>query len=78
VVTGYHLAEDGTFEEAERHVSTMAAAGGVWTTAPDLVRFGHNWTTLLIGLSTGGVTVAATNRRVPMDPVNARLRRPIG
>jgi CubicO group peptidase (beta-lactamase class C family) len=124
VVTGYHLAEDGTFEEAERHVSTTAAAGGVWTTAPDLVRFGRNWTTLLpadrveealrphagsgsakvglgwlvnpggdlyghsgagpgagtsllIGLSTGKVTVTATNRHVPMEPVNARLRRPI-
>ena len=124
VVTGYHLAEDGTFEEAERHVSTMAAAGGLWTTAPDLVRFGRNWTTLLparsvdealrpqagpgaaklglgwlvnpgadlyghsgagpgagasllIGLSTGEVTVTATNRQVPIEPVNARLRRPI-
>jgi CubicO group peptidase (beta-lactamase class C family) len=120
VVTGYHLAEDGTFEEAERHVSTMAAAGGLWTTAPDLVRFGLGWTTLLppgraaeairpaiarvglgwlvnpesglyghsgvgpgggasllIGLSTGEVTVAAANRQVPMEPVNARLRRPI-
>jgi CubicO group peptidase (beta-lactamase class C family) len=124
VVTGYHLAEDGTFEEAERHVSTMAAAGGAWTTAPDLVRLGRDWTTLLpadkvaeairpqmgpgsakvglgwlvnpvgdlyghsaagpgagasllIGLSTGEVTVAATNRQVPMEPVNARLRRPI-
>jgi CubicO group peptidase (beta-lactamase class C family) len=123
VITGYHLAENGTFEEAERHVSTMAAAGGVWTTAPDLVRFGRNWATLLpaskveealrpqagagsaklglgwlvnpggdlyghsgagpgagasllIGLSTGEVTVTATNRQVPMEPVNARLRRP--
>lgn len=120
VVTGYHLAEDGTFEEAERHVSTIAAAGGVWTTAPDLVRFGRDWTSLLpankvaaalrpgsakvglgwlvnpagdlyghsgagpgagasllIGLSTGEVTVAVTNRQVPMEPVNARLRRPM-
>jgi CubicO group peptidase (beta-lactamase class C family) len=119
-VTGYHLAEDGTFEEAERHVSTTAAAGGVWTTAPDLVRFGRNWpnlmssnkveearrpqagskvglgwlinpggdlyghsgvgpgagASLLIGLSTGEVTVAAANRQVPTEPVNARLRRP--
>jgi CubicO group peptidase (beta-lactamase class C family) len=124
VVTGYHLTEDGTFEEAERHVSTMAAAGGLWTTAPDLVRFGRNWTTLLparsveealrpqagpgsaklglgwlvnpggdmyghsgagpgagasllIGLSDGEVTVTASNRTVPMEPVNATLRRPI-
>ena len=124
VVTGYHLADDGTFEEAERHVSTMAAAGGLWTTAPDLVRFGRSWKTLLteekaeealrpqagtgpakVGLgwlvnpasdlyghsgagpgagasllirsSTGEVTVAASNRLVPMEPVNARLCRPI-
>lgn len=125
VVTGYHLADDGTFEEAERHVSTTAAAGGLWTTAPDLVRFGRSWTSLLtrelteealrpqagppgaaqlglgwlvnpakavcghsgvgpgagvsliISMDTGAVTVAAANRLVPIEPVNARLCRPI-
>lgn len=118
VVTGYHLAEDGEFEQAERHVSTMAAAGGLWTTAEDLVLFGRNWKTLLtgervvealtpqgtakmglgwlvnlgrevyghsgvgpgagasllIGMKDNTVTVAASNRQVPMEPVNARLR----
>ncbi len=124
-VTGYHLsAEDGRFEQ-EAQVSTMTAAGGLWTTAGDLVRFGGGWTSLLtaelvreslrtqvrqnameMGLgwllnpakdlyghagagpgagvsllvrrSTGVVTVAATNRMVPIEPTNARLNRRLG
>ncbi|QUQ63555.1 serine hydrolase domain-containing protein [Kutzneria sp. CA-103260] len=121
-ITGYRLGDDGRFEQQERQVSTMAAAGGLWTTASDLVRFGKNWTSLLtpelvreslrtqirqnameMGLgwllnpakdlyghagagpgagvsllirqSTGLVTVAATNRLVPIEPTNARLSR---
>jgi len=120
-VTGYHLSDGGRFEP-EQQVSTMAAAGGLWTTAADLVRFGQHWTSLLtpelvreslrtqikqnameMGLgwllnpakdlyghagagpgagvsllirqSTGVVTVAATNRIVPIEPTNARLSR---
>jgi CubicO group peptidase (beta-lactamase class C family) len=46
-ITGYHLAEDGSFQPAERTVSTMPAAGGLWTTATDLVRFGAGWARVL-------------------------------
>ncbi|MFC8344527.1 serine hydrolase [Streptomyces sp. NPDC057280] len=47
-VTGYAAFEDGTLIPRHR-VSTMPAAGGLWTTAPDLVRFGLSWSTLLPG-----------------------------
>ncbi|OPG01363.1 hypothetical protein B1R27_37365 [Streptomyces sp. GKU 895] len=47
-VTGYAAFEDGTLISRHR-VSTMPAAGGLWTTAPDLVRFGLSWSTLLPG-----------------------------
>ena len=46
-VLGYDLAEDGRFRPAPRLVCTMPAAGGLWTTAADLVRFGANWSSLL-------------------------------
>lgn len=46
-VTGYALADDGTFAPAAPQVCTMPAAGGLWTTAADLVRFGHGWVSLL-------------------------------
>jgi CubicO group peptidase (beta-lactamase class C family) len=126
VITGYHLsADDGRFEQQEAQVSIMAAAGGLWTTAADLVRFGAGWTSLLgtelvreslrtqarqnameMGLgwllnpakdlyghagagpgagvsllvrrSTAVVTVAATNRLVPIEPTNARVNRRLG
>ncbi len=39
-VTGYHLAGDGSFETAPARICTVPAAGGLWTTAADLVRFG--------------------------------------
>lgn len=124
-IRGHRLAEDGTFEAADRLVSALPAAGGMWTTAADLVRFGTGWSSLLpaelaedavrphaaqratgadVGLGwlcntsagvyghagggqgvaaslivradTGGVTVALTNRLVPVEPVNARLNPP--
>ncbi len=125
-VTGYQLPEDGSFEQAPRQVCTLQAAGGLWATAGDLVRFGLGWSSLLpgplsaeavrpqaaqraqgaeIGLAwlvspakdiyghagvgpgaavslmirsgSGVVTVACTNRQLPLEPVNARLIRPI-
>jgi CubicO group peptidase (beta-lactamase class C family) len=120
-VLGYDLAEDARFRPASRLVCTMPAAGGLWTTAADLVRFGANWSSLLppglqaealdagaqpgVGLvwradrakgiygypgagpagaasliirsDTGSVAAAATNRRASMEPIAARLIRPI-
>lgn len=46
-VTGYELADDGTFESAEDLICTVPAAGGLWATAADLVRFGRSWASLL-------------------------------
>ena len=48
-VTGYDLADDGKFEPAEELVCTVPAAGGLWATAADLVRFGVSWASLLPG-----------------------------
>ena len=125
-VTGYQLADDGTFEAVAAQVCTIPAAGGLWATAADLARFGLTWgsllpaalarealrphadrdpsgaqiglgwllhrpkgvaghagggpgaaTSLIIGLDTGRATVAMSNRLVPIEPVNARLLRPI-
>jgi CubicO group peptidase (beta-lactamase class C family) len=44
---GYRLAEDGSFEPEPLPVSTLQSAGGLWSTSPDLVRFGAGWRTLL-------------------------------
>lgn len=125
-IRGYHLAQDGSFEPADTLVYTMTAAGGLWTTAADLVRFGTGWSALLpaeladdavrphaaqqaegakVGLGwlcnpaagvyghpgagrgaasslivradSGAVTVALTNRLVPVEPVNAALSRAV-
>jgi CubicO group peptidase (beta-lactamase class C family) len=125
-ITGYRLAEDGTFEPVPAQACTIPAAGGLWSTAADLVRFGHGWTGLLpsalarealrphadrdpagaqIGLgwllhrpkdlcghagggpgaassllsrlSDGQTSVVMANRLVPIEPVNARLARPV-
>lgn len=47
-VTGYVASgEDGTLLARPERVSTMPAAGGLWTTASDLARFGLGWHTLL-------------------------------
>jgi CubicO group peptidase (beta-lactamase class C family) len=46
-VTGYRLTHGGQFEPVERRVCTLPAAGGLWTTASDLARFGATWTSLL-------------------------------
>jgi CubicO group peptidase (beta-lactamase class C family) len=43
------VAGDGSFEPAPAEVSTLPAAGGLWSTAADLVRFGRGWAALLPG-----------------------------
>jgi CubicO group peptidase (beta-lactamase class C family) len=45
--TGYEVAEDGSFRPADLAVCTLRAAGGLWTTAPDLARFCLGWSSLL-------------------------------
>jgi CubicO group peptidase (beta-lactamase class C family) len=47
VITGHHLTDAGVFERAPAPVSVVPAAGGLWTTAADLVRFGPRWSSLL-------------------------------
>lgn len=49
MATGYELGEDGRFTAAPRRVCTLPAAGGLWATASDLVRFGAGWADLLPG-----------------------------
>jgi CubicO group peptidase (beta-lactamase class C family) len=46
-ISGYALADDGTLEPAGELVPTVPAAGGLWATAADLVRFGASWASLL-------------------------------
>ena len=41
------LDEDGAFAPVPPRVFKMQAAGGLWTTAADLVRFGVAWKSLL-------------------------------
>lgn len=126
-VTGYQLDGDGSFRPVDRQVCVIPAAGGLWSTAADLVRFGQGWASLLPGelarealrphadrdpdgaqmglgwllhrpkdlcghagggpgaaasllsrLSDGQTTVALASRLVPIEPVNARLARPVG
>ncbi|MGE5136786.1 MAG: serine hydrolase [Gemmatimonadota bacterium] len=125
-VTGYRLAGDGCFEPVPPEVPVIAAAGGLWSTAADLVLFGLGWASLLpagltsealrpqaardpagaqmglgwllnqpkdvcghagggrggassliVRMSSGEVSVALANRLVPVEPVSARLARPI-
>jgi len=46
-VTGYEVADDGSFRPAPREVAAVPAALGLWTTTGDLVRFGVGWSSLL-------------------------------
>jgi CubicO group peptidase (beta-lactamase class C family) len=44
---GYLLDEEGSLDREEPRVFTLQGAGGLWSTGPDLVRFGSGWRTLL-------------------------------
>ena len=44
---GYSLDEEGALEREQPQVFTLQSAGGLWSTGPDLVRFGAGWRTLL-------------------------------
>jgi CubicO group peptidase (beta-lactamase class C family) len=46
-VTGYRVNADGGLAPGSASVCTTPAAGGLWTTAADLVRFGAGWSSLL-------------------------------
>ena len=46
-VTGYRVNRDIAFAQAPARVCAIPAAGGLWTTAADLVRFGAMWPSLL-------------------------------
>ena len=46
-VTGYSVTATGTFAPAAAAVCVMPAAGGLWTTASDVVRLGTGWSSLL-------------------------------
>jgi CubicO group peptidase (beta-lactamase class C family) len=68
-VTGYHLAGDGSFETAPARICTLPAAGGLWTTAADLVRFGLSWASLL----PAGLAREALRPQVDRDSTGARM-----
>jgi len=46
-VTGYVVTGDGSIEPSPSVICTAPAAGGLWATAADLVRFGLSWASLL-------------------------------
>jgi CubicO group peptidase (beta-lactamase class C family) len=68
-ITGYHLAGDGSFETAPARICTVPAAGGLWTTAADLVRFGLSWASLL----PAGLAREALRPQVDRDSTGARM-----
>jgi CubicO group peptidase (beta-lactamase class C family) len=49
VTAGHRRTDEGVFEREPTRISTVPAAGGLWTTAADLVRFGLAWSSLLPG-----------------------------
>jgi CubicO group peptidase (beta-lactamase class C family) len=46
---GYRLTREGAFEPEPLPTFAFQSAGGLWSTGPDLVRFGAGWRTLLPG-----------------------------
>jgi CubicO group peptidase (beta-lactamase class C family) len=49
VACGYRLAEADSLVREPPQVFALQSAGGLWSTGPDLVRFGSGWRTLLPG-----------------------------
>jgi CubicO group peptidase (beta-lactamase class C family) len=49
VTHGYRLERDGSFVPEPPPMFALQSAGGLWSTGPDLVRFGSGWKTLLPG-----------------------------
>jgi CubicO group peptidase (beta-lactamase class C family) len=49
VARGYRLERDGSFVPEPPPIFALQSAGGLWSTGPDLVRFGSGWRTLLPG-----------------------------
>ncbi len=68
-VTGYQLADDGTFEPVAGQVCTIPAAGGLWATAADLARFGRGWASLL----PAGLAGEALRPHADRDPAGAQI-----
>ena len=46
---GYRITREGLFEPEPLPTFALQNAGGLWSTGPDLVRFGSGWRTLLPG-----------------------------
>ena len=76
---GYELDEDGSLAREEPLVCTLQSAGGLWSTGPDLARFGAGWRTLL----PAGLAGEALRPHVPRRDVAEEtglgwaLRRPV-
>jgi CubicO group peptidase (beta-lactamase class C family) len=63
-VTGYSVTATGIFEPVPSAVCVFPAAGGLWATAADLVRFGTGWSSLLpVALAREALTPQAAPER---------------
>src|SRR6266542_1846497 len=46
-ITGHNVTPEGAFVPEPARICSIPAAGGLWATAADLVRFGLRWSSLL-------------------------------
>jgi CubicO group peptidase (beta-lactamase class C family) len=46
-ITGHNVTPEGAFMPEPARICSIPAAGGLWATAADLVRFGLRWSSLL-------------------------------